>query len=212
MAQIFTGGRDSYRALRFGEMSSGLDKSFMEYGHKLMNNLGGASEHAKHFYAESLATFDAFNQINYAELRKTLLRQSENIFHDDVVMPCITVEDFRAANGISRQLIMACPELRTKAQRQQIEGYAECYTDPFSTFSNELHPDYMRVTDGVLMTDPKTDETWSISYEFDDHELDLPELSIDDKAITLTNWDMARILLQVPDGEDFTNIAGGKLG
>ena len=32
MAQIFTGGRDSYRALRFGEMSSGLDKSFMEYG------------------------------------------------------------------------------------------------------------------------------------------------------------------------------------
>ena len=62
------------------------------------------------------------------------------------------------------------------------------------------------------MTDPKTDETWSISYEFDDHELDLPELSIDDKAITLTNWDMARILLQVPDGEDFTNIAGGKLG
>lgn len=212
MAQIIRGGRDAYRALRGrSDAFNPLSEEILARGRMLRESISDDNVALKNFYAESEATFKAFEEIDYAGIRKALLRQVDNIDNDDRVRQLWTTEEFQSASGMERQLLMVNPMIRRLAQQQRIEGYADCYTDPFASFKTEDHPDYQRVMNGIVEEDEDGIMT-STTYLFDDCGHDLPELDITDQVITLSNWSMAEKFAKELNGADPTSPTGATLG
>lgn len=95
MAQIIRGGRDAYRALRGGsDAFNPLSEEILARGRMLRESISDDNVALKNFYAESEATFKAFEEIDYAGIRKALLRQVDNIDNDDRVRQLWTTEEF----------------------------------------------------------------------------------------------------------------------
>lgn len=210
--RIHTGGLAAYRALRMGENYVPLDKSFDDYNKMLVDTISADNTHLKQMYTDAFETFDRLENHDYNALYKQMMRKSVGADGaNSVVRPLRTVEEFQDAIGLTRQLLMACPEVRARERKQTIEGYAGVYTDPFKDTPDLLHPDYLRVMNGVAITTPATEDEeetcYATTYFFDDHGMDLPELELQDQVQTLENWEILKMLLQ-ENGLDPTSPEG----
>ena len=118
-------------------------------------------------------------------------RKAANLWQSDTIRPLNTIGELQNAPNSMITWIMAAPAIREAYLRQELEGYGNRYVDFEPGLVRDLHSDYRRVMDGVVV---ETENGFKAEIYFE--EDDVKRLSLADQNDIIQTWDIAEFLLE----------------
>ena len=118
-------------------------------------------------------------------------RKAANLWQSDTIRPLNTIGELQNAPNSMITWIMAAPAIREAYLRQELEGYGNRYVDFEPGLVRDLHSDYRRVMDGVVV---ETENGFKAEIYFE--EDDVKRLSLADQNDIIQTWGIAEFLLE----------------
>lgn len=170
----------------------------------------GLTELGQQFFSRAKETYDRLNDVSLMRAARSISRHVRGMFHPNTIVAPRNLEDVRNAKPVMARYYMSEPRIRKLYQEQRCDGFSDTYVDRYPDVLRDEHYDYRRVMNGIVDHREIDGEQ---QYFVKEYVEELPEgereLDITEKAAILQGWDLIR--MAIDDGEDPTDIFGGKL-
>ncbi len=179
MARAIQGDDLQFRALAYGMQHPGtvqfLADRFQQASASIQQ-VGGA------FMERAAQMYEQFNGADAIRLAHAAIRRVQTMWQSDRIQLLTDIGQFQHAGDAMARWVMACPEVRERYHKQQLDGYSDTYVDYHPGDIGESHYDYRRMMDGlvILNESPADDEPEWHADSF------LDELLPDDTDLTVT--------------------------
>lgn len=198
---------NSFDALAFGIPHPGTLRYIQDQFDQLRNGAAQLYGLSTDFITNAWNAFQDFGSQEAIEKAKAVVYNYDgSTLHNVVYLG--TLPQLQLADVHMQRWLMANPEARMLFIKQAIDGYTDSYVDTQSGVIGQDHYDYRRVTDGVYMEVPDSDEMVAVSYFEDLHDEDQDRLDFTEQMQILNTWDVMNRILRETDF-DPTNPYGG---
>lgn len=205
MAQYVAGGADLIDIMAGGRPDEATRQWFAERSEMVQQNLSNSS---RAFFDRARSLYQTISESQAIQMLRNLKSKDENVWSGNVIESLRTLASIQTASPVMQRMIMAQPDLRQRYLNQEVEGFADSYTNFHGDAWGSSHFDYRRVMDGVV--EVKDEEDFVIRHYIDYMEADDRNLSLHEKIDVLNTWDMVKQLLE-EGGEDPTSPVGNDL-
>jgi len=148
------------------------------------------------FFSDARDVFERFNGVSALRRIRKRLRESENLFDKDIVLPLTDMKGLQTAKSVMQRYIMCNPISRQLEESQCIDSYSDSYRNPYPGRKSFDDPDYMRVIDGFVFTENyhdikirETEDAW-IAYQDLNYNEDERELFLAEQMDILSTWEV----------------------
>lgn len=198
---------NSFDALAFGIPHPGTLRYIQDQFDQLRNGAAQLYGLSTDFINNAWNAFQDFGSQEAIEKAKAVVYNYDgSTLHNVVYLG--TLPQLQLADVHMQRWLMANPEARMLFIKQAIDGYTDSYVDMQPGVLGQEHYDYRRVTDGVYMEVPDSDEMVAVSYFEDLHDEDQDRLDFTEQMQILNTWDIMNRILRETDF-DPTNPYGG---
>lgn len=106
---------------------------------------------------------------------RAAFRSVASIWNKDEIKYVSSIDECQQLPRSMLRWVMSDPTLREKAQKQQIDGYSDVYQDIYPDIETNQHPDYRKLTNGVVFFNESCKEGepyWYADSYYDDCDPD----------------------------------------
>lgn len=207
MAVVLSGTNAMFDAMVFGTGN----RSGMEYVTQLneafVNNVAAPVLDMYHGILNH-SMFQTYRDDALRQL-KSLGQNIASAFQTNGVNELYDIGQMQHATAVMQRWIMANPEIRQMYHQNRIDGYSDSYEDRAPGVYGIDHYEYRRVTNGITMEHPGSDEY--VRYNWTEVELNPDdELTFDEQMSVMYTWSRAQAII-ANRKEDPTSKWGGDL-
>lgn len=204
MAMFVSGGTDAFDAMRGGrldERSRGVLSQMYQTTRDLL------SEGQRAFVEQAQSAYQMISDSSAALLLRNLGSKITGVWQDNI-QSLQSIEEMQTASPVMIRWIMANAVVRQHYLDQQCEGYGDAYTNYHGEQLAELHFDWRRVMDGVMVTPTEGDAYYRVYH--DTLTKDERPLTTQERTDILDVWRRLEIMFE-EEGEDPTSQYGASL-
>lgn len=202
MASVYYGGDELASSLLYTPMSEGMSSYISSLNSRTLERIG---EIGRGFMQRAVDIYKRSGFEDLVSLREHANRLRKQAIKDiDTIAPCTNLTDFVTATPRMRRWVIANPNLRKRYRQKQISGWDNEVVDDIQ-WKPEEHPDYLYVTNGMLIDDKIVEY---IDFAVEQIE-DVEQLHFGERCDILDSWDAAESIIQ--QGYDPTSKWGALL-
>lgn len=195
MATISFGGAHGFSSLLYGhQRNAGFDQWL---GERIEQASQRVLDSGAQLIEKARETFERVTSSDTARLARAVARQARHAWQTDEIHAFNDIGQMQTAGPVMQRWIMANPLVRTMYHNQQVEGYSDSYVDVEPGAVGEMHYDYRRVMDGIVVEEDG--EYWATTYD-DELRPDDRELLHEEQVDIRRTW--AEVMAIVEQGGD----------
>lgn len=207
MAVVLNGTSSMFDAMVFGNGNRSGIEYVTQLNEAFMNNVAAPVLDMYHGIMNH-SMFQTYREDAMRQL-KALGQNIASAFQTNGVNELYDVGQIQHASEVMQRWIMANPEVRELYHQNRIDGYSDSYVDRAPNVSGIDHYEYRRVTSGITMQHPGSEEyeryNWTeVLLHHDD------ELTFDEQISILYTWNRVQAAIAKRQ-EDPTSKWGGQL-
>lgn len=204
MAMFVSGGTDAFDAMRGGRLDERSRGTLSQMYQSARDML---SEGQRAFVEQAQNAYQMISDSNAALLLRNLGSKITGVW-EDKIHPLYSIEEMQTASPQMQRWIMANVVVRQHYLDQQCEGYGDAYTNYHGEQLGELHFDWRRVMDGVMVTPTEGDAYYRIYHDtMTENER---TLTAQERTDILDVWRRLEVMFD-EEGEDPTSQYGASL-
>lgn len=206
MANLIEASGDVFSALMHGRPTVN-NRRFLST--QLNNASHVIGEHSRKFMDRAKSMFDSFDLDSIDRSLRAIKNKFDYRWQDHDVRQLSSVEDFQQAALRMQRWMMANPMARKLYHKERCHGWRDTYVDFEPGVWGERHTDWMKVNNGLAVTDEEGNTSFTTYFDAFDEE-GKEELTFSEQQDILQSWNYLEHYLRL-GGDDPTSPSNGSL-
>lgn len=206
MANVIEAGNDVFSAMMHGRPTANNLRFLGDQLSRASNVIGEATQR---FMNRAREAFESYDLEAVDRSLRAIKNKHDHRWQSHEVRALKTIGEFQQASLRMQRWSMANPMLRTLHHKQRCNGWQDTYVDLEPGVWGERHTDWMKVNNGMAVTDEEGNTSFTTYFDaYDEHGAE--ELTFSEQQDILQSWNYLEHYLRL-GGDDPSSPSNGSL-